>query len=42
MRRPREISGQPRQKARGHTGKRQRLIGVENALQRLAHRAIRM
>jgi hypothetical protein len=42
MRRTREIGGEPRQEARRHAGKGQRLIRAEDALQRLGHRAIRM
>jgi len=42
MRRARKIGGEPRQEARRHAGKRQRLIGAKDALERFAHRAIRM
>ena len=42
VRRAREIGGEPRQEARRHAGKGQRLVGAKHALQRLAHRAIRM
>jgi hypothetical protein len=38
----REIGGEPRQEARWHTRERQWLVCAKDALQRLAHRAIRM
>jgi hypothetical protein len=40
MRRTREICREPRQEARGHSGKRQRLTGAEDALERFGHFAI--
>jgi hypothetical protein len=42
MRRTREIGRKPGQEPLRHTGERQRLIGAEDALQRLGHRGIRM
>ena len=38
----REVGGEPRQEARRHARKRQRLIGAKDALQRLGHCAIRI
>ncbi len=42
VRRAREVGGEPRQEARRHAGQGQRLVGAKDALQRLAHCAIRM
>ena len=42
MRCPREIGREPRHKARRYSRQGQRLFGAEHALQRFAHRAIRM
>ena len=38
----REVGRQPRQETCGHARQRQRLFGVEDAMQWFAHRAIRM
>ena len=39
---PREIRCQPGQEPRRYAGERQRLIGAEDALERVTHRAIRI
>ena len=42
MRRARKVAGQPWQEPRRNARQRQRSAGAEDALQRLAHFAIRM
>jgi hypothetical protein len=41
MRRASEVRSQPWQESRRDSGKGQRPVGAENALQRFGHRAIR-